>query len=105
MVTMNSPLDPHLALLKDEPLPGLAAGFEAGVWRQIARRRQVARLPWWMSWQHPRVALLAAVATVAIACTVAWLRPAPRMDARAALGLEAFAADAPHLPSTLLAPR
>ena len=47
----------------------------------------------------------AVVATVAIAYATAWLLPAPRMDDRAALGLEAFAADAPHLPSTLLAHR
>ena len=102
---MNSPLDPHFALLKKEPVPALGAGFEAAVWRQIGRRRQVAGLPWWTSWQNPRVALLAAVATVTIACTTAWLLPAPRLDDRSALGLEAFAADAPHLPSTILAQR
>lgn len=102
---MNSPLDPHLALLKREPVPALGAGFEAAVWRQIGQRRQVASLPWWTSWQNPRVALLAAVATMAIAFATAWLLPAPRMDDRSALGLEAFAADAPHLPSTLLAHR
>lgn len=102
---MNSPLDPHLAFLKSAPLPALGAGFEVAVWRQIARRREVANLPWWTSWQNPRVALLAAVATVAIAFATAWLRPMPRMDDRSALGLEAFAADAPHLPSTLLAHR
>lgn len=102
---MNPPLDTHLAFLQREPLPGLGAGFEAGVWRQITQRREAARLPWWTSWQNPRVALLAVVATVAIAYATAWLLPAPRMDDRAALGLEAFAADAPHLPSTLLAHR
>lgn len=102
---MNSPLDPHIALLKSEAVPVLDADFAAGVWRQIARRRKVANLPWWTSWQNPRVALLAAVATVTIAFSTAWLLPAPRMDDRSALGLEAFAADAPHLPSTLIARR
>lgn len=102
---MNSPLDPHFALLKKEPVPALGAGFEAGVWRLIAQRREAAQFPWWSSWQNPRLAFAAAAAAAVIGLGTAWMLPAPRLDDRAALGLDAFAANAPHLPATLIAYR
>lgn len=102
---MNSRLDPLLAELKREVLPALDADFAADVWRQIARRRQALALPWWTGGQHPRVALAAAAAAIMIGLATAWLLPVPRMSDRTALGLDAFAADAPHLPSSLIARR
>lgn len=102
---MNSPLDNHLAQLKRNPMPATGAGFEITVWQRIAERRGLAGSPWWAGWQNPRLALAATAATVAIGFGTALLLPEPLMSDRAALGLEAFAADAPHLPSTLIANR
>lgn len=111
---MNSPLDQSLALLRAEPAPAIGSDFAGGVWREIARRRPAADLPWLNVWQNPRLLLAATAAAVAVGLAMTALWPAPRLDDRlaarglddrAALGLDAFAANAPHLPSTLIAQR
>ncbi len=102
---MNPNLDRHLEQLKRGPVPAFGDGFEAGVWREIARRKSATLILWWESWRSPRIAMLAAAAAVAIGLGAAWLRPAARMDDRTALGLDVFAPNAAHLPSTLIASR
>lgn len=102
---MKSQSEIHLEQLKSELLVGSGADFEAGVWRQIAQRRETARFPWWACWQTPRLALAAAATAAVIGLSTAWMLPAPRLDDRVALGLDAFSANAPHLPATLIARR
>lgn len=102
---MKPEIDLCLEQLRREPLPAIGAGFEAGVWRLIAQRRESIQSPWWTCWQNPRLAFASAAAAAVIGLGTAWMLPAPRLDDRAALGLDAFAANAPHLPATLIARR
>lgn len=108
-------LDALLQRLAAEPVPPVPANLESRVWREIRARRAgreghgagddwLARLL--RFWREPRVALAGAAAVVAIGFGMSW--PAATdtraVSTRQALGLGVFSAEAPALPSTLLAP-
>lgn len=100
---MNPDLDPFLEAIKRERIPPGRSSFEAGVWERISRRRRLnAAVPWWLGWQTPGIAAVGAAAALAVGILTGWWSAPAFPHDREALGLQAFSAEAPNLPSTLL---
>ncbi len=101
-------LENALKRLAAQPTPQLSADFEQGVWREIrSRTKALAPESFWDMLNAVFLRPRWVVATVAVTLTVSVIFSAfengtPRSTHRF-LNLGVFSADAPTLPSTLLA--
>ncbi len=114
----TDPLDPILNELAQRTLPKAGDDFAADVWRAIEESRgwiPAAPTPspdWWdeifASLRPARLAFAGLSVATIIGAGVAVLAPRPDAPdprlASTALGLDAFARSAPHLPSTAFPP-
>jgi hypothetical protein len=107
-------LDNLIGRYAAELIPLAPANLESQVWREIRARKtqqkQGSTVSRWFAsalrlWQEPRLALACATAAVAVGVAMSWLDVAQARpsSARRALDLGVFSAEAPALPSTLLA--
>lgn len=100
--SMSDSLDSHLTQLKREPIPRLDGRFNAGVWEAIERMRKRTNPSWWAFWQIPGLGLTAASLALVLGVAAAFVAQPATAAVRQPLGLDAFAAEAPHLPSALI---
>ena len=112
-VNPGQKLDDLLKRYARQPIPPVPGDLESRVWREIRARRSHAQQSVgndWLTrllrlWREPRVAFAGVAAAVSIGIGMSWVAHADTrvVSTRQALGLVEFSAEAPSLPSTLLA--
>ena len=101
-------LDDLLLTQKQRPAPTPGGDFQSRVWRGIRQRKheQATTLGWLESWLgllwQPRLAAAAVVLAALVGVGLAAVTIRKPETATAALNLDVFAPNAPHLPQTLL---
>ena len=101
-------LDDLLHTQKQRLAPSPGGDFQSRVWRKIRQRKhEQATAPGWMEswlgllWQ-PRLAAMAVALAALVGAGLAAATVRQPERATAALNLDVFAPNAPHLPQTLL---
>ncbi len=104
----NMNLDDLLHTQKQRPTPSPGGDFQSRVWREIRQRKhgQATNSGWLESWLgllwQPRLAAVAVVLAALVGVGLAAVTLRQPENATAALNLDVFAPNAPHLPQTLL---
>lgn len=101
-------LDDLIHTQKQRPAPSLDGDFQSRVWREIRQRKheQATTSGWLESWLgllwQPRLVAAAVVLAALAGVGLAAVTIRKPETATAALNLNVFAPNAPHLPQTLL---